>query len=101
MLPWISTRSTDRDVSGTTSCKIASTSASLFALPVTKLSEGGIIGVGAAVFVCVSVKLVPKVVYVFIFVSFNFERERGRERIYNEWGLRRCESPVTVRVCRR
>jgi len=57
MLPWISTRSSDRDVSGTTSCRIASTSANLFALPVTKLSEGegGIIGGRGRRFLCVCV----------------------------------------------
>ena len=37
----------------------------------------------------------------FIFVEREREREGERERIYNEWGLMRCESPVTVRVCRR
>ncbi len=36
----------------------------------------------------------------YVCVCFRFV-ERERERIYNEWGLMRCESPVTVRICRR
>ena len=87
MLPWISTRSSDRDVSGTTPCRIASTSANLFALPVTKLSEGGIGGWGRR-FLCGggggdSVELVPKKWlgrerYV---CGLSLLRERGREDI--------------------
>lgn len=90
MLPWISTRSSDRDVSATTPCRIAKTSANLFALPVTKLSEGGGIGVlggggGGLGGAGSKSGWLERGMCVFLSLLRETERERERERedIYN------------------